>query len=138
MAAIYMWFETDVQIWTTTLYPIEAVEGIMFTADLSYGDMHSIDEDSFTFNYGFDDAFVTPILLDGPTPEDDYNWEYGFDDAFVDDILLAGPVPEDDYNFSYGFDDAFIEDLLITAYYPDQGIIMSIDLNSSGCSMTDV
>ncbi len=133
-----MWYETDVQIWTTTLYPLEAVEGLAMSIDLKYGDMKSIDEDTFNFNYGFDDAFVTPILLTGPTPVDAYNFNYGFDDAFIDDILLAGPVPVDTYNFSYGFDDAFIQDLLITAYMPEQGIIMSIDLNAINCSMVDV
>jgi hypothetical protein len=137
MAAIYQWFIGEVQVWTTTLYPVEAVEGIKFSIDVKDGLMWTPPEESWEFSYGFEDAFHTPILLTGETPEEDWEFSYGFDGVSFQAILLVGETPEEDWEFSYGFEDAEIINKLITTYMPDQGIIFSIDVDSTNCSMTD-
>jgi hypothetical protein len=113
MAAIYQWFVGDIEVLTTTLYPIEVQEGLNFTIDLDYGNMRNVDNDDYIFAGG------------------------GFEDAYSTPILLTGPEPNDDYIMSYGFDDAYPEDKLVIAYTPDQGLIFTVDLDSANCSMID-
>jgi hypothetical protein len=137
MAAIYQWFVADVQVWTTTLYPVEAVEGLKFSIDVKGGLMWTPPEEDYAFSYGFDGAAHQQILLTGPIEEDDYGFACGFVSAGHTAILLVGPTEEDDYAFSYGFSDAEIINKLITTYMPEQGLIFTIDVDSANCSMTD-
>lgn len=135
MAAIYMWFQRDVQYYTTTLYPIETTDGIQFSISVDATTMGNIESDTYAFSYGFLGGSIDQILLSGPTPEDLYSFSYGFMDAYIDQILLFGPTSEDTYTFSYGFMDAVLEDKLITTYAPDQGITLACTVDSAAWYM---
>lgn len=132
-----MWFEGEEIVVTTTLYPIEKSEGVALNVDLDSAWMFEINNDSFTVSQGFEDAFITEILLTGPTEEDDYTVSQGFEDAVLVVILLTGETPEDDYTVSQGFEDALLQDILITAYSPDHGWEFAVDVDILNCSMSD-
>lgn len=128
----------DIQEFSTTLYPIESIEGIAFGIGLDFGLTQNVPEDTYSFSYGFDGGSITQILLDGPTPDDTWSFSYGFDGGFITQILLDGPTPDDSYSFSYGFDGGEIQDLLVTTYSPDHGLLMAIDLDAANTSLDPV
>jgi hypothetical protein len=115
MAAIYQWFEglVEVQIWTTTLYPLEAAEGILFSTDLDIGQFQLLPNDT---------AQYTSTFLDADK-----------------ELILLSTGPHDDFGqYASAFLDADKESKLVTIYSPDQGLIMDIDLDTANCSMDAV
>ncbi len=115
MAAIYQWEVAGIvyTLYTTTLYPIEAVEALVFTIDLDSGSMVEIATDEIALGMSLIAATLISILLEVPEQEDKIDLGIS---------LIA----------------ATLESKLITTYHPDQGLIMTIDLDDANCSMTNV
>jgi hypothetical protein len=140
MAAIYQWFEglVEVQIWTTTLYPLEAAEGILFSTDLDIGQFQLLPNDTAQYTSTFLDADKELILLSTGPHDDTAQYASTFLDADKELILLS-TGPHDDFGqYASAFLDADKESKLVTIYSPDQGLIMDIDLDTANCSMDAV
>lgn len=140
MAAIYQWFIGDItyELYTTTLYPLEATEGLTFTIDIDLGEMHEISSDSMDQTM----SLVSMVKVDGLllAPEQDDELDQVMTVVSIDKYigLLLAPEQNDQLDQVMTLLSMTLDQKLITAYSPDEGIELDIDLDSSNCSMDAV
>ena len=138
MAAIYMWFEHELQIWTTTLYPIEVNDSLQFACNLTYGEMRIVQVEEIDLSSDLLAITIEAILLDyGP---DDVPFDLSSDllSITIEQILFTyGP---DDVAFDQSSDllSITIQDKLVIADTPDERLQLGCNVNPSGCSLTPV
>ena len=140
MAAIYQWFEgvIEVQIWTTTLYPIEAEEGIKFDISVSGIAFDTIDNDSIEHTMSLISIDKFLALLEAPEQNDSIEHTVSLIDMDKYVALVEAPEQDDSIEQVVTLIDIVKESKLITIYSPDHGLLFDIDLNSSNCSMDSV
>lgn len=140
MAAIYQWFDglIEVQIWTTTPYPIEVIEGIEIACDLAECYLTPISGEAADFNGTFLSGSLTQILISyGPNDEAaDLNGTF-LSGSLYQVLISYGPNDEA-ADFSGTFLSGVLDEKLVTAYAPDEGIEVACDLIPGSCSMTPV
>ena len=99
MAAIYQWFEgvIEIQIWTTTLYPIEASEGIIFGVSVDSVVIRDIFEDEIEFTGAqFISGSKQVILLSMPEKQDEIEFTGPqFISGSIAQILITMPEKQD-------------------------------------------
>ena len=138
MAAIYMWFQRDVQVLTTTLYPLEVVDAVQFSFDIEDASMSLIPQDELGYSADLLGVTLTEILLTyGPLQDQVY---YGADLLAVslNTILLThGPV-NDELFISSDLLDVNLISLLVTVDTPDEKLQLDFDINATGWHMTPV
>lgn len=140
MAAIYQWFEGTVvyQTWTTTLYPIEAVEKLAFTIDMDGGSMTPIDEDEMDVGVAFLSGVKIQTLLTAPEQEDEMDVGIAFLSGTKAVTLITAPTQEDEMDVGVAFLSGSKELKLVTTYCPDEKLTFTIDVDTANCSMTPV
>lgn len=138
MAAIYMWFDNEQMVLTTTLYPVEVIDYLRLSADISGGDMRNITEESH-FN-SIDMLGITKpqiLIAYGPNEEDYFNSMDLIGITRPQILIDYGPNEEDYFNSADVLGITLL-DLLVTADTPDEMLRLGADVNPSACSMTDV
>jgi hypothetical protein len=83
----------------------------------------------------FQDMNVSPILITLGPEEDELKLGMVFSDMNVTEILVRTDPEEDYMNLGMVFVDMDVIPKLITTYSPDQGLIMSVDLDTANCSL---
>ena len=136
MAAIYQWEHLDLQVLTTTLYPIEVVEGLAFSLSFQLGYMRQIPDDHMiVFGDAVSGTVVQVLLTTGP-----------YDDHVIleADMLLGSVVqvlletgPYDDHMIvEADMLSGLVKNGLVKVFMPDEGLIFALELVSG--SMTSV
>lgn len=138
MAAIYMWFEKDVQIWTTTLYPIELDDNLQLGVTIGECSMTPPPSDEVDTTWSVLDITVDTILLTAPPVDDDVDVAWEIQAVEVKTILLAAPPIDDDVDVSWVLQDIELINKLVTVDTPDEELKLGISIDPSGCSMTAV
>lgn len=138
MAAIYMWFDGVDVTYTTTLYPLEAWEAVVFTVDIASGAMREIPRDTFLTHAEFISGTITQIRYEQNIPEDTYLTHAGFISGTITQIRFEQNIPEDTYLTHAEFIGGIITPKLITIYKPPDGTEFYIDLDYNNCSMDAV
>ena len=131
MAAIYMWFEDEEVIVTTTPYPIEIVEGMHLGYSLLDIRMDPVPEDAYIMDVTARDGSVVDILLIAPVEDDAYIMDVTALDGTVADILIIAPVEDDAYIMDVTALDGTIRDAIVDSWMPDEGIHF-------GCTLLDI
>jgi len=139
MAAIYMWND-DVAtiILTTTLYPVEVVDAIVFGVTINAGFMGLLPASDMANNYGFiSGSYIQKkwFYSDGPYDSDMAN-DYGFVSGNYEQkkwFYTDGPYDSDMAN-NYGFIDGSYVNKLVIADTPDEKLQLSLSINTT-CSM---
>jgi hypothetical protein len=129
MAAIYSWPEENVVILTTTLYPVEVMESISFSARAGAGLMQEIQTDYFTHTHNVQDGSYTQLrwfYTDGPY--DDY-FTHGNDVqngsyTQLRWFLVDGPY-YDYFTHSNSVQNGTLINKLVEADSPDEEIAMN-------------
>ena len=138
MAAIYQWFTGKEIVVTTTLYPIEIVEGMNFGVALTYGDMWPINQDETTASWDFLSGNMAQILHELPVEEDETEATWDFLAGNLIQILNELPVEADETEATWDFIEGFMEQLLVETWIEDSGMLIGIAVKPSLCSMTPV
>lgn len=141
MAAIYQWSESDVQELTTTLYPLEAVEELVFTADLDAAFMVTVPGDAADIHSAeVISVSKLSILLDLPLEEDSIDIHATTVVSVSKlQILIDLPLQEDAMDiYTTSVIDVTKAMVLVTAYSPDHGLVFTADVDTANCSMTPV
>lgn len=128
----------DIQEFTTTLYPIEASEGIAFDIDLNVGWMQPFEESQAEFTHQFIGVDRYNILINFEEGPDEIDFTHQFVDVVRQQILINFEEGPDEAEFTHEFISVVREDLLVTCYSPDHGLLMAIDLDSANCSLDPV
>jgi hypothetical protein len=137
MAAIYQWFPTSEVTYTTTLYPIEAKDGMNFAFDIDIGGLTDVAVDPARYNPDFMGAWKAEVLFDTSLDEDA---QYAAHITGIGKGLSleeAGPFDEEG-EYAAHFIDAFKEHKLIRGWMPDEGMDFAFDLDTANCSLTNV
>lgn len=132
MAAIYQWFVSYEQVFTTTLYPIEVVDSLEISAELTGGFVQDILQDHLDSVQDINDAEMTQILISESVADTMYSLQDIFD-AEMQTILLDTSV-DDSLDSIQSFSDAEMEAILIRALTPDDELQISCEL--TGGSLT--
>mgnify|MGYP000058708441 CR=1 FL=1 len=140
MAAIYQWFEGGIlyQTWTTTLYPIEAIEALQISFDLSDGSMRPVLNEHIDVSVEFiSGSKIQTLLTTGPYEEAvDVGVEFISGTKEVT-LLTTGPY-EEAVDVGVEFISGTKVSKLVVAFAPDEELQIDFDLDPSNCSMTPV
>ena len=139
--AYFMWgagTSEQSEILTTTLYPLEEIDGIEFTVDLLAGAMRAIPNDDAAHHSVFIGGDIRQIRLEQTVPGDDAAHHSVFVGGDIRQIRLEQTVPGDQASHHSVFIGGDIRPKLITIYAPDDGIEMTVDLFPANCHMTPV
>lgn len=136
MAAIYMWFEDEEVIVTTTPYPIEIVEGINIGATMLSIRMDPIPVDAYQTTFLALSGEVKDVLLTAPIEDDAYLTTFTALSGDVKDILIIAPTEDDAYSTTFTALTGTVRDAIVETWMPDEGLHFGCTLLS--ISMTPV
>lgn len=130
--------QSNLQVVTTTPYPIEAVEGAEFSVDLHSGIMQPIVQDQFTHEGDIDDWTLTDIRIESGPHDDSFTHTGDIEDWILTDILITTGPHDDDFKHEGDLIAWVMEDKLVTATAPPEGAEFLIACDESNCTMTPV
>lgn len=128
----------DIQEFTTTLYPVEASEGIVFNTDVDVISLDEISTDEMDFETQFVSGQLIETLLTAPEQNDEIDFETQFVSGQLIETLLTAPEQNDEMDFETQYISGDLVERLVTTYSPDHGLLMDIDLDSANCSLDPV
>jgi hypothetical protein len=138
MAAIYMWFDPEAQVWTTTLYPVEIIDSLGLSVSVTGGGMGVVEGDEYDTTGILQSFEREEIVIFGPVPDDEYDTSGQLLSFVVEELLIEGPEPADEYDTSGVLLSFEHENLLVTVDTPDEQLQLACDVNPVDCSMTPV
>lgn len=137
MAAIYQWFTPeDLDILTTTLYPIVVFDKVQLGVSLIFGTMTSVPLETYSFGVTALGGNVTAILLSVPLYDEAYNFGVTALSGNITKILLNVPLEDEAYSFGVIALSGNIRGAIVPALMPDEGMQLGCSLISG--SMTHV
>lgn len=139
MAAIYQWFSPgEEQTFTTTLYPLESVEGVQVSASINTTTMSLIPFDNLEVAASFLSAEYNMLLIEDGPYLDELSISPSLLTVDYNEILIEdGPYP-DTLEVAAAFLSAEYTRLLIEIYAPDEAIQITAAINEGDCAMTPV
>lgn len=138
MAAIYMWFDDEQMVLTTTLYPIEAVDAQTMSADVSLGLLYNIDEDDIKNSGEFLGGLMPVILITYGPDEEDIKNAGDLTSITMPVILISYGPDEEDIKNAGDLMGISMPLKLVDVFAPDQMMRNVCDVNPSACSMTTI
>lgn len=131
--------QNNLQVLTTTLFPLYVADGASFAIDLDYGSMNAIPQEATFYQEGTTlSGELNTILLSTSVTGDDMYQEGTALSGVLYTILLSVSVTGDDMYQEGTTLSGALENKLVTAYSPDSLVYFGCDLDPSGCSMTPV
>ena len=137
MAAIYMWIEDQEVIVTTTLYPIEVIDGVDFGISMVSGSMAPVPNESLDVTApSVLSVYMEVVLNELPIADEALDVSaVDIVDVYMEMVLFALPVQDEALDVTaVAVLDVTMESLLVTGLMPDEGIDFAISLVSG--SMT--
>jgi len=138
MAAIYMWFEQNVQIFTTTPYPIEVIDKVTLVCDIAPSSMSPLNSDDLDISANVIGVVVNTIKIFGPTPEDALDLSANVQSVVVNTIKIFGPTPEDAIDISSNVVSVVLAIRKVVVDTPDEKLQLTCNFHPSGSNMTAV
>jgi hypothetical protein len=130
--------QNDLQILTTTLYPVEVTESLVPTLTPSDGYMILIPEDFADAGGVHVSTELDTILLYGTADPDEAEAGGVHVTTTLTSLLIEGTANPDEADAGGLHVSTTLTSYLITADTPDESLDISIVLDASGCSMTAV
>lgn len=138
MAAIYMWFDNEQMVLTTTLYPVEVQDFVRVSADISLGYMTLVPSE-YHQHSGDVTGISMPVLLISGTAPDEYHQHSGDVTSIqLPTILISGTAPDEYHQHSGDVTSIELVLKLVIADTPDEEVRVFCDVYPSSCSMTAV
>lgn len=138
MAAIYQWFIADAQVFTTTLYPIEATEAMELSIDFDVAYLEEVPADQLTHGVTMLEVTIREALLYAPEQIDEITHGVTLLEVSIRPGLLEAPEQVDYLTHGVTMLEVTIEMVLITVYTPDEAMDIAIALDTGSCSLTAV
>lgn len=138
MAAIYQWFNSAEITFTTTLYPIEAQDGLSFDFDVDLASFSDTVGDEINYGMAFIDATMEQVLLTTGPHDDEINYGFALVDVTMEQLLIETGPHDDQINYGMAFVTAQMEAVLIRGWMPTEGLNFAFDLDTANCSLTSV
>lgn len=136
MAAIYMWMQRDLQVFTTTLYPLEVIDAVQFQFDISSASMSPIPQDSLTLSANLIAVTLNQILLSYGPGQDELDISANLIGVILNQILLSYGPGEDELDISADLIEVELLQILVTADTPDEKLQLAFDINATGWLLT--
>lgn len=135
MAAIYMWIDQEVIV-TTTLYPIEVIDGIDLSISMVSGNMAPVPNESLDVGApALVSVYMEVVLNELPIEDEALDITVAVPVVYMEMVLYALPVEDEALDVLVpAVIDVTLESLLVTGLMPDEGIDFAISLVSG--SMT--
>ena len=131
MAAIYMWFNPGEEVTlTTTLYPVEAADGLNHSISFVGFGMSAPHDETMDMAIGFVSGLLEALLLEYGPDDEALDMSIGFVSGLLEDILIEYGPDDEAMDMSIGFVSGLLDQLLVETYAPDEALEMSIALNS--------
>lgn len=136
MAAIYMWFENDLVVLTTTLYPVEVTDYLQLTVDIADGRMDVVPQDEGDFSGALESVLLKQILNSYGPDQDSADFSGGLGTVVLQQILNSYGPDQDEADFSGGLVSVVLDLKLVIGDTPDEKLQLDCDIYPPGCSMT--
>lgn len=139
MAAIYQWFVQNVQVLTTTLYPIEVLDAIQMSCQLGPGPaLRSVPTDDFDTSTSFISMGIKQLLKTTGPYDNEYDSTTSFVSMEIRQLLkITGPY-DDIYDSITTMVSVSLSEVLVTIDTPDEALEFAFELETINCSMTPV
>lgn len=138
MAAIYMWFEEEVQVFTTTLYPVEVIDSLQLSADLYGGSLSLIPAEAHQNSGNLVSMSLPIILISTNGPDEQHQNSGDLVSVTLPIILLSTDGPDEAHDNSGDLVSVSMPLKLVIVDTPDEKLQFTCDINPSSCSMTPV
>jgi hypothetical protein len=123
---------------TSTLYPIEVKEALLFAISLSSGAMYPINEDQMDLGHSLTSGTLRLILKTTGPYEDQMDLGHALSSGTLRQILKSTGPYEDQLDLGHSLTSGALDQILIETTAPEEALEFSISLDSSNCSMTPV
>lgn len=100
MAAIYQWFVSGEFLFTTTVYPIEALDQLNWSASISGGATFGVAQDAAQFFMQVLNGELEAILYTTGIQNDDMDFTVTPLDSAMDQILFSTGIDVDELQFA--------------------------------------
>ena len=138
MAAIYQWYIDRAQVLTTTLYPVEVIDGMDLSCQVSYTHLASIPVDSFDMSSSVDSMILHTVLkLYGPINES-FDTTSLIDSMILKEVLKVHTATPEEFDLSSSVDSVSMSEALVTIDTPDEALEFSCALETANCSLTPI
>jgi len=138
MAAIYMWFENEEMILTTTLYPVELIDSLSLSCRLTYGELKPIPVETYEMSGTLLSITLPQILFSYGPDDEQYQMSGTLLGITLPVILIIHPEDEEEYTMSGTLMSITLPLKLVTVYAPVEKLQLNCDINPAYCSMTGV
>jgi len=130
MAAIYMWVEYNLELLTTTLYPIELIDGVNMLPTLVGFGMRVIPEDTVNADFSLVSMSLRQLLKTYGPVEDTINADFALASVTLRQLLKTyGPV-EDTINADFILVDMTLDAILVRTQILPHGVDVAPSLIS--------
>ena len=136
MAAIYQWFETNIQELTTTLYPIEVVEGMQFSVEMTEGSMRQASFDHMSVGHDAVSGTLVQVYQEDGPYDDHMMMDHDAVSGVLVQVYLSDGPYDDHMSVSHDAVSGVLANGLIYALMPDEGMMFGLSLTDA--SMTPV
>ena len=132
MAAIYQWLEDGVvyTVLTTTLYPVEASDGVSFGVTLGAGILRQIPYTTYSITTTPLDSEMTTILVDLTVPDTEYSITTTPLNSEMITILNDRTPNPTEYSITTTPLDGVMDTQLVTVQAPPRGAEFSIRMGT--------
>jgi hypothetical protein len=138
MAAIYMWFESELQVFTTTLYPVEVADSMQLSADISAGSLTPVPYESLDLSGDIASAAMPVILISYGPDNESHDISGDLTSVTLYPILITYGPDNEDHDNSGDLVSVTKPLKLVTVDTPDEKLQLTVDVYPSACSMTVV
>jgi hypothetical protein len=128
----------QLQILTTTPYPVVTREGLRLGGDLDSGAMRPIPQDAMDLGIVTGNGTLIQILIDGGTFDDAMDLGVVSGNGTLVQILLSIGPYDDAMDLGVSAGNGNLVSKLVQGYHPDQGLRLGGNLDPGLCSMTPV
>jgi hypothetical protein len=129
MAAIYQWFYTVEEVYTTTLYPLETTDTMTISADFVSGYMDDFPSLNTTIWMGVNNSTLEEKLSDTPIIDITTDLWMGVSSGTLEEKLSDTPTIDLTTTIWMGLANGTLEAKLIEVYSPDFGGTMEMSAN---------
>jgi len=138
MAAIYMWFNFEEMVLTTTPYPIEVIDSMQLAVNINAAEMGPINSDSHQ-NSSTVVAITNPLIyISSPLMSEAHKNNSALVGITNPLILITATAPTEAHKNSSDVVSISNPDKLVIVDTPDEKLQLNCDINPSNCSMTHI
>jgi len=124
---------------TSTIYPVEAIDGMYLSASLQSGELQPMPVDSVDLDWVINLSDLHAVLITTPVIPDAMDLDWSITTSDLHAILLSTPSPiPDSMDLDWVIQNSDLDTVLVTGLMPDEALGMTVTFRDTESNMTPV